>query len=91
MLETREVEINPETSKNEILNSSSNTNSTINIINNPNEVLTIKPKVPISKFETLITNAYKNLVGFSEGVSIQENKEKKSKKELKIQLEEAEK
>ena len=91
MLETREVEINPETSKNEIFNSSSNTNSTINIINNPNEVLTIKPKVPISKFETLITNAYKNLVGFSEGVSIQENKEKKSKKELKIQLEEAEK
>ena len=53
--------------------------------------MTIKPKVPISKFETLITNAYKNLVGFSEGVSIQENKEKKSKKELKIQLEEAEK
>ena len=92
MLETREVQINPETSKNDFLDSSSNTNS-INVLNNPSESLTIKPKVKISKFENFIINAYKNLVGFSDekGLPIPAKQDNKSKKELKLILEESEK
>ena len=92
MLETREVQINTETSRNEIIDNSSNSTS-INVINNPNESVTIKPKVQISKFETFILNAYKNLVGYSDvkDKPMPAKQDKKSKQELKLQLEEAEK
>ena len=65
MIESREVEINTETSKNEIINTSTNI-STINSLNNNVETLKIKPKVPQTKFENYVTDAYKKLVGFTE-------------------------
>ena len=90
MIESREVEINPETSKNEIINTSTNTNTTLNTINNNAETLTIKPKVQQSKFELYIVNAYKKLVGFTERKPESESP-KLDKKAQKAQLEEAEK
>ena len=91
MLETREVQINTETSKNEIIDSSSNSTS-INVLNKPNESVTIKPKVQKSKFETLILNAYKSLVGYSDvkDKPMPAKQDKKTKQELKLELEEAE-
>lgn len=90
MIESREVEINPETSKNEIINTSTNTNTTLNSLNNNVETLTIKPKVQQSKFELYIVNAYKKLVGFTERKPESETP-KLDKKAQKAQLEEAEK
>ena len=92
MLETREVQINTETSKNEIFDNSSNSTS-INVLNKPNESVTIKPKVQKSKFETFILNAYKSLVGYSDikDKPMPAKQDKKSKQELKLQLEETEK
>ena len=91
MIESREVEINPETSKNEIINTSTNINTTINSLNNNVETLTIRPKVLPTKFEIYILNAYKKLVGFKEKKSENQILDKNAQKELKIQLEEAEK
>ena len=91
MIESREVEINPETSKNEIINTSTNNNSTINSLNNNVETLTIKPQVKPTKFEIYILNAYKKLVGFTEKKPEIQKLDKKAQKELKTQLEEAEK
>ena len=91
MIESREVEINPETSKNEIINTSTNNNSTINSLNNNVETLTIKPQVKPTKFEIYILNAYKKLVGFTEKKPEIQKFDKKAQKELKTQLEEAEK
>jgi hypothetical protein len=90
MIESREVEINPETSKNEIINTSTNTNTTLNSLNNNVETLTIKPKVQQSKFELYIVNAYKKLVGYTERKPESESP-KLDKKAQKAQLEEAEK
>ena len=90
MIESREVEINPETSKNEIINTSTNTNTTLNSLNNNVETLTIKPKVQQSKFELYIINAYKKLVGYTERKPESESP-KLDKKAQKAQLEEAEK
>jgi len=90
MIESREVEINPETSKNEIINTSTNTNTTLNSLNNNVETLTIKPKVQQSKFELYIVNAYKKLVGYTERKPESESP-KLDKKDQKAQLEEAEK
>ena len=90
MIESREVEINPETSKNEIINTSTNTNTTLNSLNNNVETLTIKPKVQQSKFELYIVNAYKKLVGYTEKKPESESP-KLDKKAQKAQLEEAEK
>ena len=91
MLESREVEINPETSKNDIINTSTNINSTINSLNNNVETLTIRPKVQPTKFEIYILNAYKKLVGFTEKKPETQKVDKKAQKELKTQLEEVEK
>ena len=91
MIESREVEISPETSKNEIINTSTNNNSTINTLNNNVETLTIKPEVKPTKFEIYILNAYKKLVGFTEKKPETQKLDKKAQKELKAQLEEAEK
>ena len=94
MIDSREVEINQETSKNVIDTSSSINVSTSNIINtekslvNNAETLTIKPKVPQSKFEIYIMDAYKKLVGF---VDIKQASGKQDKKTQKLQLEEGEK
>ena len=90
---SREVEINPETSKNEIINTSSSINTVNNLNSNNNaEMITIKPKVQPSKFEVLIVNAYKKLVGFNEKKPEPPKKmDKQSKKQLQLQLEEAEK
>ena len=90
MIESREVEINPETSKSEIINTSTNTNTTLNSLNNNVETLTIKPKVQQSKFELYIVNAYKKLVGYTERKPESESP-KLDKKAQKAQLEEAEK
>ena len=85
MIESREVEVNPETSKNSI-----DTTSSIKVLNNNNnfETLTIKPRVTTSKFETLIINAYKKLVGYDQ---IKNDTKKLDKKAEKAFREEAEK
>ena len=84
MIESREVEVNPETSKNSI-----DTTTSINVSNNNNlETLTIKPRVTTSKFETLIINAYKKLVGYDQ---IKNDTKKLDKKAEKAFREEAEK
>lgn len=85
MIESREVEVNPETSKNSI-----DTTSSIKVLNNNNnfETLTIKPRVTTSKFETFIINAYKKLVGYDQ---IKNDTKKLDKKAEKAFREEAEK
>ena len=85
MIESREVEVNPETSKNFI-----DTTSSIKVLNNNNnfETLTIKPRVTTSKFETIIINAYKKLVGYDQ---IKNDTKKLDKKAEKAFREEAEK
>lgn len=85
MIESREVEVNPETSKNSI-----DTTSSIKVLNNNNnfETLTIKPRVTTSKFETIIINAYKKLVGYDQ---IKNDTKKLDKKAEKAFREEAEK
>ena len=84
MIESREVEVNQETSKNSI-----DTTTSINVSNNNNfETLTIKPRVTTSKFETLIINAYKKLVGYDQ---IKNDTKKLDKKAEKAFREEAEK
>lgn len=83
MIESREVEVNPETSKNSI-----DTSSSIKVINNNFETLTIKPRVTTSKFETFIINAYKKLVGYEQ---IKNDTKKLDKKAEKAFREEAEK
>ena len=94
MIDSRDVEINQETSKNIIDTSTSINNTSLNIINtekssaNNVETLTIKPKVPQSKFEAFIIEAYKKLVGFND---IKPAPQKQDKKTQKLQLEEAEK
>ena len=73
MKETTEVEIKPtesKDSKDEIGTSSITTS--INLTERPlapqpqSELLEIKPKVQQSKFEVLLINAFKKLVGFNE-------------------------
>ena len=85
MIESREVEVNQETSKNSI-----DTTSSIKVLNNNNnfETLTIKPRVTTSKFETIIINAYKKLVGYDQ---IKNDTKKLDKKAEKAFREEAEK
>ena len=87
MLETREVEISPNTSKNENINTSSTINSTIKTLENNDQSITIKPKLQQSKFESYIINAYKKLIGFTEFNS--EDK-KVNKKDSKTKKEETE-
>ena len=66
MKETREVEIK----KSEPIELT--TNSSLNISQKPlqtqtqSEILEIKPKIQTSKFETLLVNSFKKLVGFNE-------------------------
>ena len=66
MKETREVEIK----KSEPIELT--TNSSLNISQKPlqtqtqSEILEIKPKIQTNKFETLLVNSFKKLVGFSE-------------------------
>ena len=94
MIDSRDVEINQETSKNIIDTSTNINNTSSNIIStekssaNNVETLTVKPKVPQSKFEGYIIDAYKKLVGFNE---IKPAPQKQDKKTQKLQLEEAEK
>ena len=84
MIESREVEVNPETSKNSI-----DTSSSLKVLNNNNlETLTIKPRVTTSKFEIYIINAYKKLVGYDQ---IKNDTKKLDKKAEKAFREEAEK
>ena len=85
MIESKEIEVNPESSKNEIINTSTNNNTTTNSLNNNVETLTIKSKEQQSKFEIYIINAYKKLVGFPE------KKPEVQKLDKKTQIEEAEK
>ena len=89
MLETRDVEINPENSKNEILENSSSINSTINKLdtNNKSETLTIKSQVQQSKFELYIINAYKKLVSPIEQKEEPNKLDKKALKGKKAQFE----
>ena len=93
MLETRDVEINPENSKNEILDNSSSINTTLNNINtnNKSETVTIKPQVRQSKFELYIISAYKKLISFANQKEEPKKLDKKALKEKKAQLEEEEK
>jgi hypothetical protein len=84
MIESREVEVNPETSKNSI-----DTSSSIKVLNNNNfETLTIKPRVTTSKFEIFMIDAYKKLVGYDQ---IKNDTKKLDKKAEKAFREEAEK
>ena len=82
MLETREVEVNPETSKNEIIDTTSSTNSSLKTSNNNLETLTVKPKMTTTKFELHIMNAYKKLTGLIETNPEIKNKDKKAQKAL---------
>ena len=82
MLETREVEVNPETSKNEIIDTTSSTNSSLKTSNNNLETLTVKPKMTSTKFELHIMNAYKKLTGLIETNPEIKNKDKKAQKAL---------
>ena len=88
MKETTEVEIKPtesKDSKDEIGTSSITTS--INLTERPlapqpqSELLEIKPKVQQSKFEVLLINAFKKLVGFNEQ---KQEKKKASKAEEEI-------
>ena len=92
MLETRDVEINTESSKNEIVDNSPSINTTLNsiITNNKSEVVTIKPKVQ-SKFELYLIDAYKKLISFADQKEEPKKLDKKALKEKKAQLEEEEK
>ena len=83
MLETREVEIKPQTSKNEIINISDSINTTINTLVNKDQTISIKQKVTQSKFESLIINAYKKLVGFTEKNTEKKKVDKKVEKSIK--------
>ena len=87
MIESRDVEINTDTTRN-IINTSTNLDSNAQSSSNNVETLTIKPKVPPSKFEMYVMNAYKKLVGFTENKQAPVKQEKKAEK---IQLEEQEK
>ena len=87
MNESRDVEINTDTTRN-IINTSTNLDTNAQSSPNNVETLTIKPKVPPSKFEMYIMNAYKKLVGFTENKQAPVKQEKKAEK---IQLEEQEK
>ena len=86
MLETNEAQNNQESSKNEILDNSQSNNPTLNDLNanNKSETITIKQKVQ-SKFEIILIDAYKKLVGSTE------QKEEPKKIEQKAQLEDDEK
>ncbi len=86
MLETNEAQNNQESSKNEILDNSQSNNPTLNDLNanNKSETITIKQKVQ-SKFELILIDAYKKLVGSTE------QKEEPKKIEQKAQLEDDEK
>ena len=86
MLETNEAQNNQESSKNEILDNSQSNNPTLNDLNanNKSETITIKQKVQ-SKFELILIDAYKKLVGSPE------HKEEPKKIEQKAQLEDDEK
>ncbi len=83
MIESREVEINTETSKNSL-----DTSSSIKALDNNIETLTIKPRVTTSKFEAFIINSYKKLVGYDQ---IKNDTKKLDKKAEKAFREEAEK
>ena len=101
MIDSREVDIKLETSNNIIntstnnLDSSSsgdNTNRSLENSQNNQEIINIKPKMPVTKFELFLIEAYKKLVGFGENRAIPQQQGKKvDKKELKLQQEENEK
>ena len=88
MQETREVKIDTETSKNVIIDTSTNINNSINNLDSKAETITVKPKPQRSKFETYIISAYKKLVGFEEN---KPEPKKLDKKAEKAKLEEEEK
>ena len=83
MLESQNIEVNPETSKNQILDSSASMNSTLKNLGNNAETLTIKPKSQLSKFESYIISAYKKLASFSENKRQDKNLDKRQEKALK--------
>ena len=66
MKESREVEVKPTEQKD------TTTSASINLTERPlstqpqSEILEIKPKIQQSKFEALLINAFKKLVGFNE-------------------------
>ena len=69
MKETREVEVKQkeeEDSKGTIQNISINTTERPLDFPPKEEIIDVKPKIQASKFETLIVNAFKKLVGFNE-------------------------
>ena len=83
MLESQNIEVNPETSKNQILDSSASMNSTLKNLGNNAETLTIKPKSQLSKFESYIISAYKKLASFPENKRQDKNIDKKQEKALR--------
>ena len=77
MIESRDVEISTDTTRN-IINTSTNLDTNTQSSPNNVETLTIKPKVKPSKFEMYVINAYKKLVGFSENKQAPVKQEKKN-------------
>ena len=69
MKESREVEVKPTETKD---SKDTTTSTSINLTERPlatqpqSEILEIKPKIQQSKFEALLINAFKKLVGFNE-------------------------
>jgi hypothetical protein len=83
MLESQNIEVNPETSKNQILDSSASMSTSLKNLGNNAETLTIKPKVQLSKFESYIISAYKKLASFSENKRQDKNLDKRQEKALR--------
>ena len=83
MLESQNIEVNPETSKNQILDSSASMSTSLKNLGNNAETLTIKPKVQLSKFESYIISAYKKLASFSENKRQDKNLDKRQEKTLR--------
>ena len=91
MKESFKVDDNIDTSKN-IIETSSSLNTTVKSLSNKTESPAIKPKIPQSKFEAHLMDAYKKLLTTTENKPAPKKEDKKvDKKALKIQMEEEEK
>ena len=90
MNESSKADDSIDTSKN-IIETSSSLNTTVKSLSNDTKSPAIKPKIPQSKFEAHLVDAYKKLLSTTENKPAPKKGDKKvDKKALKIQMEEEE-
>ncbi len=90
MNESSKADDSIDTSKN-IIDTSSSLNTTVKSLSNDTKSPAIKPKIPQSKFEAHLVDAYKKLLSTTENKPAPKKGDKKvDKKALKIQMEEEE-